>query len=255
MAGVAKATLAAAILIEAPAAAPAVVAPSSSVRLTPNADYWKPPQGWEGVPAKAGQRLAESGERFSFSFNREVTHATWSKDQRSSDGKFVSTDRWRKIGRALNQMLRHDTWLRVNLQGFAWADDAIAILEKWGIPCSLSDLYFVVAKERGARFQVASLGDRPWDYYDAIIRCVQGHSGRIQTQMESRLAHRPILHALDTPLVFHATRSSVLKHILGNGVNAVGLLPGGSCTVCDSSTAPKASPGGRPASRFPPHWS
>ncbi len=63
--------------MEAPAAAPAVVAPASIVRLTPNTDYWMDPQDWESVLAKAGQRLAESGAELSRDFSREVTDAEW----------------------------------------------------------------------------------------------------------------------------------------------------------------------------------
>ena len=135
MAGVAKATLDAAMRIEAPVAATAAVAPASSLRFTPNEDSWKDPEGWALVLAHAGQRLVESGEKSSFDRSREVTDIEWSHHHRSSSGQFVSRDRWRNIGRALNVLLRHDRWIRIRviLLGFAWVDDVLVILEKWGI--------------------------------------------------------------------------------------------------------------------------
>ncbi len=92
-------------------------------------------------------------------------------------------------------MLRHDKHIRANRLGFAWVDDVLVQLEKRGIQCSLSDIDFVVAREQGVRSQVASLNDRPLGYFDTIIRCAQGHSGKVQAHMDSPLAHRPALHA------------------------------------------------------------
>ena len=80
--------------------------------------------------------------------------------------------------------------------------------------CSVSDIYFVADNERSVRFQVASLSAASSGATTTPSSVApQGHSGKAQAQMESRLAHGPILHAGDTPLVFHATRSTVLKRI------------------------------------------
>ena len=76
------------------------------------------------MPANAGQRLVESGQKFSVKFNREVPDLQWTDhQQRNSNGVLVSNDRWRKTGRGMNTMLRHDKRIRVNRLGFAWVHD------------------------------------------------------------------------------------------------------------------------------------
>ena len=91
----------------------AAAQPASAVRLTPSQN-WVNPQGWQPVPTRAGAWLVEPGKTCGDDFSRDVTDVEWEPDQVNSDGIYVSNWRWRRIGRALNQMLRHDRWIRVN---------------------------------------------------------------------------------------------------------------------------------------------
>ena len=93
------------------------------------------------------------------------------------------------------------------------------------IACNKADIYFVVAKEAAGRFQVVTR-DGSLDDYTVIVRCVQGHSGKIQAQMSNVLAHQTVTDASDMPVIVHATKTELLKHIIC--LNCPGLTPGGN---------------------------
>ena len=61
--------------------------------------------------------------------------------------------------------------------------------------------------------------------YTVIVRCVQGYSGGIQAQLSKDLAHEPMWDANEIPIVVHATKTELLKSIIG--LDCPGLLPGG----------------------------
>ena len=82
---------------------------------------------------------------------------------------------------------------------------------------------FVVARERPGRFEVAAKDDN-FDEEQVIIRCVQGHSGNVVAQMTNRFAHNRIWNPSEVPILLHATKTELLKHIIGIG--SPGLTPG-----------------------------
>ena len=89
---------------------------------------------------------------------------------------------------------------------------------------------FVVAKEREGRFEAAAHSS-DFDKRDVIIRCVQGHSGSVVAQMNDIYAHRRIWEPDNFPILLHATKTDLLKHVIG--VGRPGLIPGGKCKTDD----------------------
>ena len=44
-----------------------------------------------------------------------------------------------------------------------------------------------------------------------IVRCIQGHSKKVQAQMRNDQAHEVIESAVDIPIVVHATKTQLIE--------------------------------------------
>ena len=179
----------------------------------------------ESLDSTAGSD--QRGHTFSQAVPEWVRNVANSRYNLNYDGEEVTYHRRKELGRAMNRALRHDDNLPVNLLGFAWVTNLQFVLRHYpyrmGDP-SVADLMFVVAKEREGRFEVAAHSS-DFDERDVIIRCVQGHSGNVVAQMKDIYAHRRIWEPDNFPILLHATKTDLLKHIIGIG--RPGLIPGG----------------------------
>ena len=137
--------------------------------------------------------------------------------------------------------LRHDKFLRVNAAGYAVIEDIITRFNSHGdyfmkplqLP-TVADLVYVANHVTHTRFEASAIADAyaPGPLVQRVLprtlllRCVQGHSGPIGSQLDDERAFTPILRAELLPRLVHFTLAANITGIVGSPTSP-GLYPGG----------------------------